>query len=82
MENNFVNKICKFAYVSAIIGICTLGVCPAFAAVALAVSAVIKNKKVEFDDKSAKKIKTAVILSIISLFLFVVDVVLAFLFLS
>lgn len=59
MENNLVSKICNFAYASAIIGICTLGVCPAFAAVTLAVSAVMKNKKVEFDDKFAKKNKNS-----------------------
>lgn len=79
-DKDLIEKICKFAFVFAIIGICTLGICPAFAFMSIAVCVVLKNKKVELTQECIKKLRISKILSIISLILFVVDIFSAYYF--
>lgn len=79
--NEMMSKICNFAYIMAIIGICTLGICPAFAMMSGAVCIVVKRKKSEIGEKNEKKLKISKILSGISLVLFVFDIILAYAFL-
>lgn len=81
MNKEIMAKLSKFALVSAIVGVCTLGVCPAFGIMGIVVGIVFKVKGVELDALCKKKIKTAYILGGISLVLFVADIVLASVFL-
>lgn len=76
-NKHVIKKLCKFSFVNSIIAVCTLGVCPPFGAMAIAVPIVLKNKKVKLDEKTEKMNKKSLILGIISLVLFVIDVIIA-----
>lgn len=77
-NNDVLKRLLKISKVSAIIGVCTLGVCPAFGAVGVSVVAVLKQKKVKLTENQSKQCRLSVILSIISFALFAADVALAF----
>lgn len=79
-DKDLMAKICNLSYVMAIVGVCTLGICPAFGAMSIAVRLVLKKKNFTLEEKEQKKIKIANVLSIISFVLFAVDIVLAFVF--
>ena len=81
MDKSILNKICNFSYVTGIVAICTLGICPAFAIMAITVGVVLNIKNVSLDKSMQRKLKIARILGIISLVLFVVDIILAYIFL-
>lgn len=81
MNNDVVTKLSKFAMIMSIIGVCTLGICPAFGIMGIAVGAVFKNRGVELNDDCRKKIKISYILGAVSLVLFVIDIILAYVFL-
>lgn len=80
MNNEIITRLSKFAFVMSIIGICTLGICPAFAVMGITVGIVMKSKGVSLDKDNAKKIKTAYILGGISLALFAADIAVLFYF--
>lgn len=73
-------KLSTFAFTMSIIGICTIGICPAFAAMGIAVPLVMKQKGVEISKQAQMKNKKAIIGGVIALCLFVVDVVLLLVF--
>lgn len=75
---DMISKICKFAYVMSIVGVCTLGICPAFAMMSLAVSIVLKSKNADLDEMDIRKLKRSKILSAVSLALFAADIVIAY----
>lgn len=81
MDKEIIKKLSKFAFVSSIIGLCLLGVCPAFGGMALVVPTVFKRKGAELDEESKVYCKRAIVTGSVSLVLFVVDLVLAILFL-
>lgn len=78
MNNDVVKKLSQFALISSIIGLCTLGVCPAFGIMGITVGIVFKKKGAVLDKECQKKISRARIIGIISLILFVIDVILAY----
>ncbi|MDE5985645.1 MAG: hypothetical protein K2H13_10375 [Eubacterium sp.] len=80
MNNNVVLKLSKFAMIMAIIGVCTLGVWPAFAIMGMVVGLVFRSKGVVLNEECQKKIKTTYILGAISLVMFVIDIVIACVF--
>lgn len=80
-DKDIIARICNFSYIMAIVGICVLGICPAFGVMSIAVRLVLKKKNFQLGEKEQKKIKAANILSIISFVLFAVDIVLAYAFL-
>lgn len=80
MDQNIIAKLSKFALISSIIGLCLLGICPAFGVMALVVPYVFSKKGAKLDEKSKTYCRRAQMIGIISLFLFVVDLVLAILF--
>ena len=82
MNNDMITKLSKFAVIMSIVGVCTLGICPAFGIMGIAVGLVFKTKGVKLNPQCAKKIKTAFILGAVSLVLFAIDIVLAFVFLA
>lgn len=81
MENDIIRKLAKFAWVSAIMGLCTVGICPAFGIMALVVPAVFRKKGVELNDKTKKRCRQAQVMGVLSLLLFVGDIILAVKFL-
>ncbi|MGN1329503.1 MAG: hypothetical protein ACI4V4_07365 [Eubacterium sp.] len=80
-DKDTISKICNFSYIMAIAGICTLGICPAFGVMSIAVRLVLKKKNFQLGEKEQKKLKTANIISIVSFVLFAIDIVLAYAFL-
>lgn len=75
-----IEKLSSFAFTMSIIGICTIGICPAFAAMGIAVPLVMKQKGVTLPPQVESKNKKALIGGIIALCLFVVDIVLVIVF--
>ena len=46
MKNeNILDRLSKIAFITAIIGVCTIGICPAFAAIGITVPLVMKRKR-------------------------------------
>lgn len=79
-NTNPMEKLSQFAFVMSILGICTIGICPAFAAMGIAVPIVMSKKKVNISDQAKSRNKKALIGGIIALLLFVVDIVLVLIF--
>lgn len=76
MQNkNIINKLARFAYITSIIGMCLVGICPSFGAIAIAVPLVLKSKKAPMDNDVKKMNKKSLILGSISLVLFVIDLI-------
>lgn len=80
MNNDVLLKLSKFAFVSTVIGVCTIGICPAFAVMGLAIDIVFRQKKVELSHESRTKMRAARILGVAALVMFVIDVTVAFIF--
>lgn len=72
-----VQKLCDFAFTMAAIGVCTIGICPAFAAMGLAVPLVMKSKGVALTESQKGKNKKTVFLSVVAVVFFVIDIVIA-----
>lgn len=79
-NQDVMEKLSTFAFTMSIIGICTIGICPAFAAMGIAVPLVMKQKGVEISKQAQMKNKKAIIGGVIALCLFFVDVVLLLVF--
>lgn len=77
MNNDILFKLSKFAFVSTVIGVCTIGICPAFAVIGLAIDIVFKQKKVELSRECQVKMRAVRILGIAALCMFAVDVTVA-----
>lgn len=80
MNNDVVLKLSKFALIMSIISVCILGIWPAFGIMGIAVGLVFRSKGVQLNEDCKKKIKLANILGAVSLVLFVIDIILAYLF--
>ena len=81
MSNEIITKLCKFAFASTVIGVCTAGICPAFSIMGIAVGLVFRIKNVELDNECSQKIRYSYILGAVGLVCFVVDIVLMWIFL-
>ena len=79
-NQDVMEKLSTFAFTMSIIGICTIGICPAFAAMGIAVPLVMKQKGVDISKQAQMNNKKAIIGGVIALCLFVVDVVLLLVF--
>lgn len=82
MDKNIIDKICNTAFTLSVIGVCIAGICPAFAMMAIAIDIVLKQKKVELEGLNLSKINKARFMSVVSLVMFVIDMVLVFKFLK
>lgn len=80
MNNDIFTRLSRIAFVSSIVGVCTLGICPAFGVIGITVGMVFKYKGVKLEKENAKKIKIASILGAVSIFLFVADVIIGLCF--
>lgn len=81
MNHDIVLKLSKFAMIMSILGVCTLGICPAFGIMGIVVGLVFRNKGVQLNAECKKKIKISYILGAVSLLLFAIDIALAYIFL-
>ncbi len=78
MKNeNILDRLSKIAFITAIIGVCTIGICPAFAAIGITVPLVMKRKYAQISKETQSRNKKAFIAGIISIIMFVVDLVIA-----
>lgn len=75
MNNDIFTRLSKLAFVSSIVGVCTLGICPAFGVIGISIGMVFKYKGVKLEKKNAKKIKIAAVLGVLSILMFVCDVI-------
>lgn len=82
MNNDVIEKLCKFAFVSSVLGVCTIGVCPAFAMMGIAVGLVFKIKGVKTEELNKKRLTYSAILGAVALVFFVVDVILLSVFIK
>ena len=69
-----INRLCRFAFIMSTIGVLTIGICPAF-------GAIFKSKNFPLSDLNEDRVKKAKFLGIVSLFLFVIDIVILAVFL-
>ena len=77
MENNdIIKKLSRFAFISAVIGVCTIGICPAFGAIGIAVPLTLKRKKFEVSGEIAALNKKSLFAGIASFVMFAIDLVL------
>ncbi len=82
MNNDVIEKLCKFAFVSSVLGVCTIGVCPAFAMMGIAVGLVFKIKGVKTEGLNKKRLIYSAILGAVALVFFVIDVILLSVFIK
>lgn len=75
-EKNIIERLSRFAFVMSILGLCTVGICPAFGVMGIVVPAVLKAKKAPMEQETLSRNKKSVIAGVISLVFFIIDVVL------
>ncbi len=73
-NENILDKISKLAFATAIIGICTVGICPAFGVIGIVAPVVMKSRNAQLSEETKSRNKKAVAAGIISIFMFVVDI--------
>lgn len=77
MDNNdVIKRLSRLAFITAVIGVCTIGICPAFGAIGIAVPITLKRKKFEVSKEIASLNKKSLFAGIVSLAMFVIDLVL------
>ena len=74
--NNILEKLAKFAFVSAIIGVCTIGICPAFGAIGIAVPLAMNSKKAQISEETKSLNKKTLFAGTAALFMFLIDLIL------
>lgn len=82
MNNDIFTKLSKLAKIMSILGVCTLGINPAFGVMGITVGLVFKYKGVQLENDNVKRLKTAFVLGIISLAMFVIDIIVAVLYVN
>ncbi len=70
-----IDRLCRFAFIMSTIGVLTIGICPAFGVMGIVVGEIFKVKKFELSPLNEDRCKKAKILGVVSLLLFVVDIV-------
>ena len=68
-----INRLCRFAFIMSTIGVLTIGICPAFGVMGIVVGAIFKSKNFPLSDLNEDRV--------VSLFLFVIDIVILAVFL-
>ena len=77
MNKTIIDKLARFAQISAIIGLCLVGICPAFGIMAMVVPYVFQQKGAHLTEENRQMCHRAQIMGVVSLVLFVIDVVIA-----
>lgn len=73
-NDNILDRISKLAFNTAIIGICTIGICPAFGVIGIVAPLVMKSKKAQLSEETQRRNKKALIAGVISIIMFVIDI--------
>lgn len=71
-------RLSRLAFVTAVIGVCTIGICPAFGAIGISVPLTLKRKKAQLSEYAQNLNKKALFAGAVSLAMFVVDLVFVF----
>lgn len=71
-------RLSRLAFVTAVIGVCTIGICPAFGAIGISVPLTLKRKKAQLSEYAQNLNKKALFAGVVSLAMFVVDLVFVF----
>lgn len=79
-DNKIIDRICNTAFNLSVIGVCIVGICPAFAFMPIAVDIVLKKKNIKLEGINLSKIKKARFMSAVSLVMFVLDIIIAYFF--
>lgn len=80
MDNNILERLARFAFISAVIGVCTIGICPAFGAIGIAVVLTLKRKNVQLSQYAQTLSKKALFAGFVSLGMFVADLIIVLAF--
>ena len=82
MDNKIIDKICNTAFTLSVIGVCIVGICPAFACMPIAVDIVLRQKGIALEGLNLSKMKKARFMSVVSLVMFAIDLVIVYKFLA
>ena len=74
-NENVLDKISRLSFISAIVGVCTIGICPILGVAGIVAPLVMKCKGAELSSDTAFRNKKAIIAGIASLVMFVADLV-------
>ena len=74
-NENVLDKISRLSFISAIIGVCTIGICPILGVAGIVAPLVMKCKGAELSSDTAFRNKKALIAGIVSLAMFVLDLI-------
>lgn len=77
-NENILDRISRLAFTTAIIGVCTIGICPAFGVMGIVAPLVMKNKNAQLSRETEFRNKKAVTAGIISLVMFALDIAVLF----
>lgn len=75
-KNDILERLSRLAFITAVIGVCTIGICPAFGAIGISVPLTLKRKGVQLSEYAQNLNKKAMLAGIISIGMFVLDLVL------
>ena len=75
-SNDIIEKLSRLAFITAVIGVCTIGICPAFGAIGIAVPLTLKRKKFPVSKEIASLNRKSLFAGIVSLAMFVIDLIL------
>lgn len=75
-KNDILERLSRLAFITAVIGVCTIGICPAFGAIGISVPLTLKRKGVQLSEYAQNLNKKAMLAGVISIGMFVLDLVL------
>ena len=75
-KNDIIERLSRLAFITAVIGVCTVGICPAFGAIGISVPLTLKRKKVQLSEYSESLCKRALFAGIVSIGMFMIDLIL------
>lgn len=76
MDNNdVIERLSRLAFITAVIGVCTIGICPAFGAIGISVPLTLKKKKVPLSEYAQNLNKKALFAGMVSIGMFIIDLI-------
>ena len=75
-KNDIFERLSRLAFITAVIGVCTIGICPAFGAIGISVPLTLKKKGVQLSEYAQNLNKKALFAGFVSIGMFVLDLVL------
>lgn len=75
-KNDIFERLSRLAFITAVIGVCTIGICPAFGAIGISVPLTLKKKGVQLSEYAQNLNKKALFAGFVSIGMFIIDLVL------